>query len=403
MSEMKSSDNKNLFNTGKKPIWAAQVITKFMKKMLFLFKIGRIQRTYLILKMIKEEESMIGIKIGLRIIFNYKILKWKRFEKYREVRLKEIRKNVAILSVKIYYSSNQLSFRLLMRRFKKYKRAIRMHKSGSVIPEKNEGLSTRDHISTRSDIFSNPSADNLKNVDNLGGIVECASLTSTEFLKIEKTRKDKIHCGLIAYNIPKSKEPVAVLPYLYQKDMQEEVSPPCHYFTPTHALVNRISVTNPLRQSPIKKMLRQLPAISSYTPKIEKRKLIFDKEHLPNFTRPTLSSSYGRSKEEENSEAYSIKRSIRENTTLYNQTFSGMQKLLIPEKESLQNLKGKMSTDKVKNFHYMGIEKNPRIQHVRAQTTVENIRRIEAEKPCLVALVPPFTSTLSKRVQKISK
>ena len=136
-----------------------------------------------------------------------------------------------------------------------------MHKSGSVQDKTFDGLSTRDQFSTASEVVSNSSNENLRNIDNLGHILECASMTSTEFLQIEKDRKEKIQNGKISYNIARAKEPISVLPLLYQKDIQEEIFPMKNYTQPTKANICRMSASMPKRQNPAYKK-QKLPKIA---------------------------------------------------------------------------------------------------------------------------------------------
>ena len=336
-----------------------------MKRMIFYFKILRITKVFLHFQQIKQEEIEVGCRSGLRQCYCRIIIKQKKFEKYRTNRLKEIKINLALLVIKNYYQRNQLSFRVLMKRFKKYKRMLKNCKSSSV---QNDLISTRDYYSVTSDIFSNNSSnENLKNPENidLGNILECASLTSTEFLHQEKVRKAKIQNGLIAYNIPKVKEPIAVLPFLYQKDMIEELSPSRNYTAVTNSVVKRMVSNNPQRFSPIKRKTN-LPLIN-FTPRVLPKSIVFTKDCLPNFTRPTASSSAGK-REEESFHPLMAKGSFRESTTLFNQTFSGMQKITIPKKRSISTYKA-MSPQTPRYSVYSRPEENLKF-HYRAQTSV---------------------------------
>lgn len=298
-----------------------------MKRLLIRFKCRRLLNAFFYFKRLREEEGLKGVKIGLHIFYGRMKLKWQQFLEYRDKRLIKLRENLAILSIRNYYRKNSLSFSLIMKRIKKYKRRLKMNTSHST-HDKCDFMSTKTQ-SVKSGLFSeNSSNENLKNIENLVDIVECASLTSTEFLVVEKMRKKAIHDGMIAYKIPRSKEPIAVLPYLYEKDLKDEVTPIGHYEEITFAATSRMSANRPIRYPPNKKVREKLPAIVKDAVKIAKnRKIVFNNDNLPNFTRPTASSSFSREKDPVPVKVNVMNRTIRENTTLFNQTFSGVQRI----------------------------------------------------------------------------
>ena len=365
--------------------------------MLFLLKIFRIKKVYFHYLQLKQEEGEIGIRNGIRIGYCFMIIKWEKFLIYRKMRLEKIKENLAVLTVKQYYQINQLTFAQLLRRFKKYKRMLKMNKSSSIQNYKTfDGTSTRECGSVRSDIFTNNSSnENLKNVDNLKKILECASLTSTEYLQREEDRKQKIQNGKIAYNIPKAKEQITVLPYLYQKDILEDISPSCHYTIATSAVVSRMMNSYPKRQRPLK---RKPPApLVIQSPKISPRKIIFTKEHLPNFTRPTISSSITIKVDDDYEKSHTVRTSPRDNTTLFNQTFSGMQRTSVAQqKRSISAYKPQYPINTPKLSTHSRFDNNSRISKYRAKTTTE-VDRDEIELPCLVPITSPFTNTLKQR------
>ena len=330
----------------------------------------------------KEEESYKYIRIGLQIMYSKYLLSLEKFYIYRKIRLGEIHKNLAILTIKIFYRQSNLSFSLIMKRIKKFKRMLKMCKSSSM-QSKGEFYSTKDQSTNRSEIFGGESIPDLRNADDLGNILECASLTSTEYMDIERTRKEKIQFGMIAYNISKNKEPVPVLPYLYQKDITEEHSPSRNYTIMTNCLISRMISIQPKRQSPkinlaSKRFSLELPSISStvQTPK----KLKFDNENLPNFTRPTASSMASRNPDDEYSKTPKAVSSYRDNSTLLNQTFSGMQRMAELKQRSRSNhRKGFISEfqgalPNVGFSNSAGRDSTAK-KHYRAQTTFEMDKR----------------------------
>ena len=261
---------------------------------------------------------------------------------------------------------------------------LKMCRSGSM-QSKGDFYSTKDQSTNRSEVFGGDSIPDLKNGEDLGNILECASLTSTEYLEIEKTRKEKIQFGMIAYNISKNKEPVPVLPYLYQKDIFEEHSPSRNYTLMTNCLISRMTSIQPKRQSPNKKLPPtrfsvELPSISitAATPK----KIKFDNENRPNFTRPTASSMASRSPEDHYSQTPKTVSSYREHTTLFNQTFSGMQKLAELKQRSISNHRKSILPDfqgTLPNVCFSSSAgRDSRVKkHYRAQTTFEMDKRLK--------------------------
>jgi hypothetical protein len=326
--------------------------------------------------MIKEIEGQEFLRKTLQIFWAKTILDYKKFLKFREVRLKEIHRNVAVLTIKKYFSSNCITFSVFMRKVKKFKRMIKMCKSGSV-QSKGDMYSTKDQSTVRSDVFDAGSNGELR-ADDLGNIMECASLTSTEYVELEKARREKIQNGLICYNIQRNKEPLPVLPYLYQKDILEEHSPPSHYTVLTSCLVSRMTTANPQRQNPKRHLISPKALISErfelpvlpQTPK----KIIFTNENLPNFTRPTQSSLASRSKDETfMSETPKSVGNYREHSTLFNQTFSGMQKLMDIKRQSISSHKRKEFREGRLSLpvDWLGSKGNV----FRARTTLENFRK----------------------------
>jgi hypothetical protein len=383
---LQKSNKQYLFNLGRKPLWAANLINRFIKRLLIIFKIRRLERFYQHFQRLKQENGEIGCKRSMRYIYYYNILKFKKFIRCRQLKLEEIKERLALLAIKNYYESNQLSFRLIIKRIKKYKRKIKVCRSNSIQNDKNgDGVSTRDQYTTRSNIFTNESSrENLKNPENLRNILECASLTSTEFVQAEKERKERIQNGLISYKVPKAKEQLPVLPYLYQKDILEEISPPSHYTTPTSALVSRMQCINPKRQSPTIKHV-ELPLIA-LSPKPVLKKIIFQKDNLPNFTKPTFSSTFS-GKCEEVAEKIFNKRDYINTYKVINQTISTIQKKTLRDERSITVQRNRYSTriseeSNRNDFNPKITEYKAKIEHKnsqRAQSTFHDYRKVSID------------------------
>ncbi|OMJ95299.1 hypothetical protein SteCoe_1356 [Stentor coeruleus] len=346
--ETKEIGDHNLFYIGKKPIWAAQIIIKFMKRMVFLLKIRRIQTAYENYIIIKEAEACKKLKNYLRIGYANFQLKHIKFLRHRSIRILEIRENLAIISIKKYFELENLNYRVLRKRIILYKRK---QKFNSLQQDKNiEQVSTKDQFSICTDMYSICSGDYLKNVGNLRNIAECASITSTEYIKIQKERREKIDYAIISYNVQKNKEKNNLLPLLYQKDMMESISPSNNYFTITRAAATRISDVTPLR-SVHKKQVKKLPNIQiSNQIKNVSNKIIWSKDDPPNFTLPTASWSNGK-KEEIKIEKPLTRKQNRENTTLFNQTITRAMKIKIPKERASSNDRTKNSPDLIRSSY----------------------------------------------------
>lgn len=340
--ETKEIEDHNFFYIGKKPLWAAKIINKFMKRMVILLKVRRIQAAYKSYLIIKEAEACKKLKDYLRIGYAYYQLKHRKFLRYRNIRVIEIRENLAIISIKKYFQLENLNYRTLRKRIIFYKRK---QKFNSLQQDKNlDQASTKDQFSTYTDMYSMCSGDHLKNVDNLGNIIECASITSTEYIKIQKERREKIDSATISYNVQKNKEKINLLPLLYQKDMLESISPSNNYFTITRAAATRISDITPLRFVH-KKQAKKLPIIQ-ITNQVKNlpKKIVWSIENPPNFTLPTASSSNGK-KEEIPIEKPATRKQNRENTTLFNQTITGTMKIKIPKERASSNARTQNSPE----------------------------------------------------------
>ncbi|OMJ94498.1 hypothetical protein SteCoe_2268 [Stentor coeruleus] len=398
IEEAKVSGDNNLFYTGKKTIWAANVINRFMKRMIFLLKIRRLEQVFVHLKALKEAEACIYLRVYIRAFNANMMIKHEKFLRYRFIRLQEIRQNLAILSIKNYYQSSHINFRILRKRIILFKR--RLKKNSSQQSKFFECASTRDRMTSQSELVSTSSNENFKApVENLGNIIECASITSTEFLQMEKDRKDKITGGLLAYSVPKAKEPLPLLPFLYQKDMQEAISPNS-YCNATFTVVNRMNQVSPRRFTP-KRLRKALPVIDKKPPvKTLPKKLIWTREEQPNFSLPTASSAWGKKSEEDIPEAKPVvkKREHRYNTTLFNSTITAMLKLKDPNYRARSHFRSEM----VEDIILCSYEKTRAVTRVKerpqASSSLDESLNLYFQSPCVYS--ETLASTVSTRMTK---
>ena len=152
--------------------------------------------------------------------------------------------------------------------------------------------------------------------------------------KIEQERQQKIAISMIAHNLPKFKEPLNVLPYLYQKDILEGASPPSHYVSTTRAMVFRMNNVNPQRfntkvkEKSVNREKILLSLIKPYTSAAKRPKLGGDQN--PAYMKPTTASKMSRwDAEAPNEEIEEPKSNLkpREDSKVMSPTYAYMQKV----------------------------------------------------------------------------
>ena len=326
----------NLAILGRQAILAGSLLIKFFKRMLFLLKIRRIEKVYKFFQSVKEREAEFKLKIYSKNFFALMKLKEIIFYHHRIERLAIIRKNLALLVIKNYLIDNKLTIKGIRRKIHKYKRMIKAFKSSSAI-------SNRENSTKNTENYLNSSNENIK-VEDLGNILECASLTSTEFQMIEQEKQEKIKMSKVSYNVGKSKEPVSVLPYIYERLIKDEIAPPKHHLNLTFCTTARISEASPIRKIQFRypkniNQPKRLPKIQ----KPGKRFFTYDVEDPPNYMRSTLCSSLDDRISQINESIPKrnpgpIDLILREGSTLLNQTFAGYQRVNEP-KRSISNFR----------------------------------------------------------------
>lgn len=262
---LKKSDDYYFFKLGSKPLKAAKLIQKNVRKFLFRQKMRRILDTYKKIRQQKVVQIKNCIRKYIRIFLGKKVISDLKFFNYRAERLIKIRQRLCILLMKAFWRKNKFTFKIVMTRIKKYKRMKkneeRMKASkANLLQGKAEagkknggllgaGLGGTGYQSSRSSFYDDSE---LGSGDEEGKEVkeDVGSCTSEINKKLEAERQGKIAIAKVAYSIPKNKEPINVLPYLYQKDILEGVSPPSHHITTTRASVFRMNDSNPRRQNP---------------------------------------------------------------------------------------------------------------------------------------------------------
>lgn len=259
---LKKSDDYYFFKLGSKPLKAAKLIQKSVRKFLFRQKMRRILNTYNKIRQQKVVEIKNLIRTYIRIFLGKKVISDIKFENYKAERLIKIRQKLCILLMKSFWKKNKFTFKIVMTRIKKYKRMKkneeRMKASkANLLQGKDGGKKTGTYLgiggatgchSSRSS-FCDDSELGSDNEEGREGKEEVESHTSEINKKLEAERQEKIAIAKVAYSIPKKKEPINVLPFLYQKDILESVSPPSHHISTTRACVFRMIDSNPRRQN----------------------------------------------------------------------------------------------------------------------------------------------------------
>ena len=266
VKNLKKSDDYYVYELGPKPQIAARMIQRFVKTLLFKFKIRRISRVYNLLRQQIVEEMDNKIRRYLRIFQSKAIISDMKFQVYKSNKLKQIRERVSIVSVKNFWRKSKFTFKIIMMKIKKTKRMLRNEQrikkpSTANLSSPKPGHShykgdlltiqpVPNQISSKSSLSINDFDSALSNEEGKAVKEDLESLTSEINRKLEQERQEKLSYVRLSYNLPKAKEPSNVLPYLYQKDIIEGVSPPSHYISTTRASVFRMNDSNPKRLSP---------------------------------------------------------------------------------------------------------------------------------------------------------
>lgn len=313
---------------GKAPILAAKRIQASVRRLLFRLKIYKYKDYYFKLQQDRADKIFSVIRKHLQV-YGCKIrIELKKFEKYRFERLFHINRNLAILIVKKVYRTNKWSFKVIKHKINKYKRKLR----NSVYETQPVNLavfamashSSRGHLSERGSEFEgevnkievNPEADLSSSTSEDERIMREIYLK-----KMEELRKDRIKFGKISHCIGPKPTTNNILPFLYEKDIVQEVSSLNNYVAITRATASRISESQPKRYSPI---VRKSKTPTPFVKFVSKR---LDLKPLPLYKKETFTSKMSRwDAEVEAEEAPKIVIRTRLNSTFRNFTFSQMQK-----------------------------------------------------------------------------
>lgn len=351
---LKKNDDHYVFELGPKPQHAALIIQRFVRNLLFKFKIRRIKRVYDILRAQKVEEIQNFIRKTLKVFYAKHTIANIKFEIFRSGRLQQIREKLSIISVKNYWRKCKFSFKIIMQKIRKYKRMKRNEQRMKVpsnknltVPGKLASMSSQkkgdflnvndngNNRNSRGSVLDSDAESGSGDEEGKDAKVETQSVTSEINRKIEKERQARISTSKVSYSIPKQKEPANVLPYLYQKDILEGVAPPSHYISVTRATTFRMNNSNPKRFSPTRntptnldKQSILLSLIKPYTSSAPRPKAGADGN--PIYMKPTTASKMSRwDAEAPDFELDDGKKSSqpREDSKVMSPTFTSMQKV----------------------------------------------------------------------------
>lgn len=346
VKNLKKSDDYYVYQLGPKPEIAAKMIQRFVKKLLFKFKIRRISRVYYALRAQIIEEMDNKIRRYLRIFQSKTIIAGIKFKIYKAKRLQQIREKVSIISVKNYWRKSKFTFKVIMQKIKRFKRMkkneerIKKASNANLLQVKQTAkrgnfLSVHDsniHGSSRNSLSYDDFDSGTENEEGKEGENEVDSMTSEINRKLEEERQGILTNMRLAYNLPKAKDPLNVLPYLYQKDIIEGVSPPSHYISTTRASVFRMNDVTPMRINPRLKtaevsVRNPLSLIKPYPTGVRKPRPGGDQNPL--YMKPTTASKMCRwDAEAPNEEVEEPKKYIkpREDSKVLSPTYTYLQK-----------------------------------------------------------------------------
>ncbi|OMJ90942.1 hypothetical protein SteCoe_6610 [Stentor coeruleus] len=307
----------NFFSLGRKVEWAKNVLTRFFKRLAFVLKIRRIEKTYYVLKVEKRIKAEDLIKKSLSCFIFHDLISTIKYKQSYECRLSQIRKNLALITIKNYFKSTKLTFRQLKRRIKIYKRK---HNSLFLnIDYSNDKTSTRAQSAYYSENYSISSHTNSKYFDDLNYIQECGSLASGTLLNYDIEKSDNI-INLVACIGNK-----LYLPVLSQKDSHfGSLRIPSTQWT--SASISRARESIPIRSVP-PTANRNLPRLYSTQNKKRPKFIVWDPKDPPKFTHPTASSLSEPCNFDYEPTATQKIICIRENTTLFTPTVATLNKM----------------------------------------------------------------------------
>jgi hypothetical protein len=279
--------------------------------------------------MVRAEKIFSVIKRNIACYASKLKIQDKKFLRYREKRLKEIRVKLSIIAISNIFKKLRLTFKSIKHKIGKYKRKLKSsyiyENTPTLIPISRNSSSGKLSVVSNHEVVVNVEIpENNSKVEEYSSSVSENERIQREIYikKLKKDRKDRIKYGKISYSIRKVSNSPPLLPYLYQKDVIENFSTTSNYFNITRATASRISESQPQRHSPsLIKSKTPVPTI------VFKSKRIIGKI-IPIHEKETFSSKMNRKDTEPDPEAVknTSKRQFRVDSKVLQQTFAYQQK-----------------------------------------------------------------------------
>ena len=210
-----------MFNVGRMPEISAAILQKAYRRYRVRCKLQRLRHIYDLMQLMKEEENYKSLRDKLRNVYCYSYVKTKKFEKYRKLRMIQIKLKLALLKIKQIFRKLRLKFPVIIMKIKKYKRRLRaalkrkMRRREALVAQGLQELldQTGQPIEAEDKISIN-SEEDFETTTSDREAEEREQLLK----RMEEDRKMRIHFGKISYNCPELKLP-KILTSLHQKEV----------------------------------------------------------------------------------------------------------------------------------------------------------------------------------------
>ena len=218
---------RSLFHMGYMPDKAAIVIQKAVKRFLFRRKIGRLQEAYYYML---HEKMYIAFALIRKVVYSHlakQKARWRQFKIDRIAILDAMKYKLAALQIKKHWKRMRMSMRSMLLKIRKYKRRLKnLEKAKAVEAMRNAS--------------PEPEAKPEGEQEGEGEPEEFDSEEERIMREEQRLKEEKIKMGKISYNIQKTKINNEVMPFMYQKDLQEEAELVYHHQDVTRATASRM-------------------------------------------------------------------------------------------------------------------------------------------------------------------
>lgn len=222
-----------MLNLGVVLVPATIRIQKAYKRYLIRKKVHRLQHIYNVYLQLKAEAAADFLKSGIRCLINTKILEQLKFLKFRTIRLGQIKCNLAILKIKIYWKFRKFTFRIIRDKILRVKRrqAAMQNKEAFAKYLNSIGGKLEKKMTHKLSIGSEEEKNSVERNDERGEGTQNEDLVEDEeFLEaqriqelIKKQIQNKVDKGKLSHGI-KCQKQVMVLPLMQEKALKETPS-----------------------------------------------------------------------------------------------------------------------------------------------------------------------------------